>query len=224
MPGSRLIARRTGLAVARQLADCRRLAERKGWSVVEEYVDDDVSAWSGRERPAYARMLADLEAGGIEALLVYDLDRLHRQLSGLEALIVLCEARGITNVASVSGDLDLTTPDGRFRARILVAVATKESDDKSRRITRKHDELAESGQVVGWRQPPLRYEPGGQRAAGVRSGGRARVRAPIPRRGAAARDLQRPEQRAGSSRPVAAPGRQQSLRRMLGSGRIAGLA
>ncbi len=52
-----------GLAVARQLADCRRLAERKGWSVVEEYVDDDVSAWSGRERPEYARMLADLRRG-----------------------------------------------------------------------------------------------------------------------------------------------------------------
>ena len=211
-----------GLAVARQLADCRRLAERKGWSVVEEYVDDDVSAWSGRERPAYARMLADLEAGGIEALLVYDLDRLHRQLSGLEALIVLCEARGITNVASVSGDLDLTTPDGRFRARILVAVATKESDDKSRRITRKHDELAESGKCSGGGSRPYGYEPGGQKlreseAAVVRECAR-RFIAGEPLR-SICNDLK--------ARGVKAAGggawTPQSLRRMLGSGRIAGL-
>ncbi len=34
----------------------------------------------------------------------------------------------------MSGDIDLTTPDGQFQARILGAVAKKESDDKSRRI------------------------------------------------------------------------------------------
>jgi site-specific DNA recombinase len=37
-----------GLGVSRQLEDCERLAERKGWQVVEQYVDDDVSAWSVR--------------------------------------------------------------------------------------------------------------------------------------------------------------------------------
>ena len=73
------------LGVGRQLADCERLAERKGWEVVERYVDDDVSAWSGRARPEYARCLDDLAAGVIGGLLVYDLDRLHRQPRELEA-------------------------------------------------------------------------------------------------------------------------------------------
>lgn len=41
------------LGVTRQLEDCRAEAERRGWTVAEEYVDDDVSAFSGRKRPAY---------------------------------------------------------------------------------------------------------------------------------------------------------------------------
>src|SRR5215210_7878504 len=147
-----------GLGVARQIEDCERLAERKGWRVVEQYVDDDVSAWSGRRRPRYLRSLDDLEAAAIDGLLVYDLDRLHRQPSELESFIELCSRLRLTNVASVSGDIDLTTPDGQFQARILGAVAKKESDDKSRRIRRKHEELAAQGKVSGGGSRPYGYE------------------------------------------------------------------
>ena len=144
--------------MARQIEDCERLAERKGWQIVEQYVDDDVSAWSGKKRPQYARSLDDLEVGTINGLLVYDLDRLHRQPSELEAFIDLCGRLRLTNVASVSGDIDLTTADGQFQARILGAVAKKESDDKSRRIRRKHEELAASGKVSGGGSRPYGYE------------------------------------------------------------------
>src|SRR5689334_1392002 len=80
-----------GLGVARQIDDCKRLAERKGWQVAGPYVDDDVSAWSGKRRPEYVRILEDLEMGAINGLLVYDLDRLHRQPSELESFIDLCQ-------------------------------------------------------------------------------------------------------------------------------------
>lgn len=147
-----------GLGVARQIEDCERLAERKGWRVVEQYVDDDVSAWSGKRRPQYARSLEDLEAGAIDGLIVYDLDRLHRQPSELESFIELCSRLHLSNVASVSGDIDLTNPDGQFQARILGAVAKKESDDKSRRIRRKHEEIAANGRVSGGGSRPYGYE------------------------------------------------------------------
>ena len=62
MRGSRLTGTGTGSGVARQLEDCERLAERRGWQVVERYVDDDVSAWSGKQRPEYERMLDDSRA------------------------------------------------------------------------------------------------------------------------------------------------------------------
>jgi site-specific DNA recombinase len=144
--------------VARQIEDCERLAERKGWRVVDQYVDDDVSAWSGRKRPQYVRSLEDLEAGTITGLLVYDLDRLHRQPSELESFIEMCARLRLTNVASVSGDIDLTTSDGQFQARILGAVAKKESDDKSRRIRRKHEEIAANGKVSGGGSRPYGYD------------------------------------------------------------------
>ncbi len=146
------------MGVARQIEDCERLAERKGWRIVDQYVDDDVSAWSGKRRPQYLRSLHDLETGTIDGLLVYDLDRLHRQPSELESFIELCSRLRLTNVASVSGDIDLTTPDGQFQARILGAVAKKESDDKSRRIRRKHEEIAASGKVSGGGSRPYGYE------------------------------------------------------------------
>jgi hypothetical protein len=58
----------------------------------------------------------------------------------------------------VSGDIDLATHDGQFLARILGAVAKKESDDKSRRITRKHQELAQAGRIAGGGTRPFGYE------------------------------------------------------------------
>src|ERR1035441_2327108 len=71
------------LGVRRQLKDCEALATRKGWEVAERYVDDDVSAYSGRVRPEYRRMLDDLAAGVVGAGVVWDRDRLHRRPEGL---------------------------------------------------------------------------------------------------------------------------------------------
>src|SRR5690606_34296832 len=78
-----------GLGVARQEEMCRKLAAEKGWPVVDVYVDNDLSAYSGSRRPAYERMLADLESGAIDAVLVVDQDRLTRRPSELEAFIEL---------------------------------------------------------------------------------------------------------------------------------------
>ncbi len=59
-----------GLGVQRQVEDCRKLASERKWVVAEEYVDNDVSAYSGKARPAYRRMLADLAAGERDAVIV----------------------------------------------------------------------------------------------------------------------------------------------------------
>jgi len=145
------------LGVNRQVADCHHLAERRGWPVAEVYVDDDRSAYSGRVRPEYRRMLDDIRAGTVDAVLVWHLDRLHRQPKELEEFFEVCDAARLTALASVTGDTDLSTHDGRFLARILGAVARKESDDKSRRITRKHLELAQAGKATGGGSRPFGY-------------------------------------------------------------------
>jgi DNA invertase Pin-like site-specific DNA recombinase len=145
------------LGVTRQLADCRALAAARGWQIVDEYVDDDRSAYSGRPRPEYRRLLDDLDQGVINAVVVYDHDRLHRQPRELEAFLDLCDARGVRDLATVSGMVDLGTDEGRFHARIVGAVARKSSDDTSRRIRRKHQELALAGKPGGGGNRPFGY-------------------------------------------------------------------
>jgi site-specific DNA recombinase len=147
-----------GLGVNRQLEDCKQLAELRGWRVAETYVDDDVSAYSGKPRAEYARMLDDLRTGTINGVLVYHLDRLHRQPKELEEFFEVCKDAGVNDLATVTGRIDLADPDGQFQARILGAVAKKESDDKSRRIRRKHEELAVNGKVSGGGSRPYGYE------------------------------------------------------------------
>lgn len=146
------------LGVRRQLEDCEQLAKRKGWEIIERYVDDDVSAYSGRRRPEYRRMLDDLRSGFIDSVIVWHLDRLHRQPKELEEFFEVCDSSGVRNLASVTGDVDLANDDGRFMARILGAVARKESDDKSRRIKRKALELAQAGKIPGGGTRPYGYE------------------------------------------------------------------
>ena len=147
------------LAISRQLADCEALAKRRGWEVVERYVDSDASAYSGKRRPEYQRLLEEVDAGLIEAVIVYHADRLHRHPRELEEFIDLCMRRG-TKMATVSGDVDLSTHEGQLLARITGAVARKESDDKSRRIRRKHLEIAQAGRPSGGGTRPYGYESG----------------------------------------------------------------
>jgi site-specific DNA recombinase len=147
------------LGVSRQLADCQALAERKGWTVAERYVDDDRSAYRGNARPEYRRLLADIASGTIDAVLVYNLDRLHRQPKELEEFFDICDDARVSSLASVEGDIDLASHEGRFHARIIGAVSRKSSDDMSRRIRRKHLELAQAGQPGGGGTRPYGYRP-----------------------------------------------------------------
>ena len=133
------------LGVKRQLADCHAEAERRGWPVANEYVDNDISAYSGKTRPAYQRMLTDLREGVIDALIVYHLDRLHRRPKEFEDFVEVCDRAGMKHLATVTGTVNLGTGDGLFVARMMAAIADHESVTKSRRIRRKNDERAARG-------------------------------------------------------------------------------
>jgi hypothetical protein len=166
-------------------------------------------------------MLDALEAGEVDGVLVYNLDRLHRKAKELEAFIELCQELRLTAVASVEGDIDLTSADGQFHARILGAVHQKESDDKSRRIRRKHEELALRGKVSGGGSRPYGFEKDRRtlrltEAAIVKECARRFLAGESLR--AITIDLNR------RGVPAAAGGAwsQQSMGRMLGSGRISG--
>lgn len=135
----------SGLGVTRQLEDCRKLAESLGWSVAEEYVDNDLSAYSGKRRPGYERMLAELRDGERDAVIVYHVDRLTRRPIELEQFLEALDAAKVRQVRFVVGDTDLSTGDGLMVVRILAAMAANESATKSRRVKRKMEQNAAAG-------------------------------------------------------------------------------
>jgi len=147
-----------GLGVDRQLEDCRDEAVKRGWTVAEEYVDNDISAYGRKQRPAYERMLEDIRAGRRDAVIVYNTDRLTRQPLELEQFTAVCDSAGVRQLATVTGDIDLGNDDGMFVARILAAVAAKESGRKSERIKRKAREIAEAGKPNGGNLRPFGFE------------------------------------------------------------------
>lgn len=137
------------LGVSRQREDCAALAAAKGWDAVE-YIDNDTSASSGKKRPAYERLVADIRAGKIQAVVAWDLDRLHRRPVELEDFMALADAKHLA-LATVSGDVDLSTAQGRLVARLKGAVARHEVEHKQARQKRAAKQKAEKG-LPQWRR------------------------------------------------------------------------
>lgn len=144
-----------GAAVDRQIADCRALAERRGWEVVDVLTDNDISASTGKARPAYRRLLEMMRGGDVDVVAVWHVDRLTRRLIDLEEVIGLCEVSGV-RLATVTGDLDLSTDTGRMLARILASVARGEVERKGARQRSANRQRAERGHGR-WTRRPFGY-------------------------------------------------------------------
>jgi site-specific DNA recombinase len=153
----------TSLGVARQEKDCRKLAQDLGGTVVEVYNDNDKSAYRGKTRPDFSRMLRDIESGHINGVVFWKVDRLSRDYVHSAQFTQLVE-RTNCRLANVTGNADLSTSSGRFMFIVEAAVAQKASDDASERIKRKMLELRESGRTTGggrfygWRGAPCGHE------------------------------------------------------------------
>jgi site-specific DNA recombinase len=147
-----------GLGVQRQIQDCRALADRLGWPVAETYEDNDLSAYSGKARPAFTRMLDDIAARSRDAVIVYHVDRLTRRPIELEQFLQVLDAARVKHVRFVVGDSDIMTGDGLMVVRMLAAVAANESAAKSRRVKRKLDQVAASGMPHGGAARPFGFE------------------------------------------------------------------
>lgn len=153
------------LGVQRQLEDCQNLASARGWTVVDIYEDNSISASdSSKTRPEYDRMLRDYDAGKFTALVCYDLDRLTRQPRQLEDWIDRAEKNGL-KLVTANGEADLTTDGGRMFARIKAAVARGEIERKSARQRRASEQRAKMGKHK-WVHRPFGYEMDGTHRTG----------------------------------------------------------
>lgn len=121
-----------GQSTQRQLDACRKLADPRGWQVVEQYIDNSISAYSGADRSAYRDVQARMATGDVDLLLAWHIDRMPRTMLDLELLITLGEEKDI-GLVTARGDIDLTNDVGRMVARILATVARAEVERKAAR-------------------------------------------------------------------------------------------
>lgn len=140
-----------GEGVARQRQDCETLVKARGWSLASTFTDNDLSAYSGKPRPAYAALMAAVKAGRVGAVVAWHPDRLHRSPRELEDFISLIEQKHVRVETVQAGQWDLASPGGRLVARQLGSVARYESEHKSSRVRRALEQNAESGRAHGRR-------------------------------------------------------------------------
>src|SRR5262245_35268018 len=149
------------LAVSRQWDECIALCERKGWTPIKKddgssaYEENNTSATKGT-RPKYQQLLKDIEAGEVDAVAVWNLDRLHRDNLESEQFIRLVRMTGI-KVATCSGDVNLNTGDGRFFARMKGVVDVTEVERKTERQQLAMRQLAKAGRLW-WASRPFGFD------------------------------------------------------------------
>jgi len=155
------------LSISAQLAALRNYAREKGWIVTEEYVDE---AKSGRtmDRPAFKRMLAAVEYRDIDAVLVWKLDRLARNMRISADTDAHFHENGV-RVVSLHENID-DTPQGKLTARLFESFAEFYSNNLSQDIRRGIREVARRGFY------PFSHAPIGYRREPIQEGGALRYR------------------------------------------------
>ncbi len=110
-----------GQDVGLQLDELRQVAQQRGWTATQ-YVDDGVSG-AKTTRPALDQMLSDAQAGKLDVVAVWKLDRLGRSLQHVLSVLEQLSAHGVGFVSLRDSGIDTTTPAGRLFTAIIAAFA-----------------------------------------------------------------------------------------------------
>jgi site-specific DNA recombinase len=139
-----------GLGVERQERECREWAAKNGWQIAEPpYVDNDKSAYSGKPRPDYQKMLAALKAGKHDGILCWAVDRLARNLHDFADVADLKPLLGV----ATAGVYDLEQPSGQLVLTMLGGSAIFEVQQKGKRHNSELRQKAEAGLPMTHKRP-----------------------------------------------------------------------
>jgi DNA invertase Pin-like site-specific DNA recombinase len=128
----------------------------EGWIALPDHYDDGGISGSTLERPGLKRLLCDVEAGLIDVIVTYKLDRLSRSLTDFAKLVDVFERHNVTFV-SVTQQFNTTTSMGRLTLNVLLSFAQFERGVIGERIRDKFAASRKKGMWMGgW--PPLGYE------------------------------------------------------------------
>src|SRR5712672_3541827 len=128
----------------------------QGWKVLPQHYDDPAYSGGNLERPALKKLLADIEAGKVDVIVVYKIDRLTRSLADFAKLVVAFDAKAISFVA-VTQQFNTTTSMGRLTLNVLLSFAQFERELSSERV---RDKVAASRRKGKWTggTVPLGYD------------------------------------------------------------------
>lgn len=118
----------------------------EGWIPVADDYDDPAFSGGNMERPALQRMMADIEAGKIDVVVIYKIDRLTRSLADFSKMVEVFEHYGVSFV-SVTQQFNTTTSMGRLMLNILLSFAQFEREVTGERI---RDKIAASKRKGMW--------------------------------------------------------------------------
>ena len=118
----------------------------EGWQVLPDHYDDGGFSGGTMERPALTRLLAEIESGQIDVVIVYKVDRLSRSLVDFVRLIELFDQTGVSFV-SVTQQFNTSTSMGRLTLNVLLSFAQFEREVNSERI---RDKIAASKKKGMW--------------------------------------------------------------------------
>jgi site-specific DNA recombinase len=128
----------------------------EGWLLVPDHYDDGGFSGGNLDRPALKRLLADIEAGRIDVVVVYKIDRLSRSLMDFSRLVEVFDRQNVTFV-SVTQSFNTTTSMGRLTLNVLLSFAQFEREVIGERIRDKFAASRRRGMWMGgW--APLGYE------------------------------------------------------------------
>src|ERR1700735_494112 len=120
--------------------------KREGWSPVGETYDDGGFSGGTMERPAFRRLLSDVNASRIDVVVVYKVDRLTRSLSDFAKIVEIFDRHGVSFV-SVTQQFNTTSSMGRLTLNILLSFAQFEREVTGERI---RDKIAASKRKGMW--------------------------------------------------------------------------
>lgn len=119
-----------------------------GWVLVRDQYDDGGISGGTLERPALKQLLADIEDGLIDVVVVYKIDRLSRSLMDFSKLVEVFDRNGVTFV-SVTQSFNTTTSMGRLTLNILLSFAQFEREVTAERIRDKIRASRQKGMWMG---------------------------------------------------------------------------
>lgn len=128
----------------------------EGWIPVADDYDDGGFSGGSMDRPALKRLMADIQSGQVDIVVVYKIDRLTRSLADFSKMVEIFDARGVSFV-SVTQQFNTTTSMGRLMLNVLLSFAQFEREVTGERIRDKIGAAKRKGMWMGG-LPPLGYD------------------------------------------------------------------